>query len=68
MTHAYPTDLTYRWQRPALRRRDERRPLEIQAEVVSECSRASLRTLLNVLWGTDTIRRLGASPVPHGRV
>jgi hypothetical protein len=67
MTQTYLDDPTYRWQRSALRRRAERRPLEVQAEIASECSRSSLRLLLSALRSTDQTHRWG-SPAPHGRV
>jgi hypothetical protein len=63
MTQTLLDQSTARWQRTTLRRRAERRPLEIQAEVAAACSVSSLRTILAALRS----RRTGV-PAPHGRV
>lgn len=57
-----------RWKRSALRRRDAKRPLELQAQVAAACGTSSLRLLVPATTRADSSTPGWAGPMPRSRV
>jgi len=59
-------DCVDRWKRSALRRRDAKRPLEVQARLAAACGTSGMRVLVPATTASSASTWTG--PMPRGRV